>query len=68
MRALQNIDLAFVCMNLPWTMDINQAASAVRAFRPAVVYPYHHQGSDVARFKELVGADLGIEVRLRAWY
>lgn len=68
MRALQNIDAAFVCMNLPYTMTVQQAASAVRAFRPKVVYPYHYQGSDVALFKKLVGADLGIEVRLRKWY
>ena len=68
MRALRNIDLAFVCMNLPFTMDINQAASAVREFRPKAVYPYHYSGSDVNKFKQLVGQDLGIEVRLRKWY
>jgi L-ascorbate metabolism protein UlaG (beta-lactamase superfamily) len=68
MRALKNIDLAFVCMNLPFTMDINQAASAVREFRPKAVYPYHYSSSDVNKFKQLVGKDLGIEVRLRKWY
>lgn len=68
MLALKNIDVAFLCMNLPYTMDVEQAARAVRAFRPKVVYPYHYRGSDLARFKELVGGDSGIEVRLRDWY
>ncbi len=68
MLALRNIDVAFVCMNLPYTMDAEQAARAVRAFKPKVVYPYHYRGSDTSKFKELVGADAGIEVRLRDWY
>ena len=68
MRSLKNIDVAFVCMNLPYTMTVEQAASAVRDFRPKIVYPYHYRGSDVAKFKELVGSDLGIDVRLRDWY
>lgn len=41
MRNLTDIDVAFVCMNLPYTMDINQAASAVLDFKPSIVYPYH---------------------------
>jgi L-ascorbate metabolism protein UlaG (beta-lactamase superfamily) len=73
MRALKNIDVAFVCMNLPYTMDINQAASAVLAFKPKVVYPYHYRGSgglsDVEQFKKLVnGKNTNIEVRLAEWY
>jgi L-ascorbate metabolism protein UlaG (beta-lactamase superfamily) len=58
-------------MNLPFTMSVNNAASAVREFRPRVVYPYHYSGyqdSDIARFKQMVGTDLGVEVRLRKWY
>ena len=66
MRALKNIDVAFVCFNLPYTMTENQAASAVNAFRPAIVYPYHYRGSDLALFTSLV--DDGIEVREGAWY
>ena len=70
MRGLHNIDVAFLPMNLPFTMTVTNAASAVREFRPAVVYPYHYAGSgstpgDVNVFKQLVGQDLGIEVRLR---
>jgi L-ascorbate metabolism protein UlaG (beta-lactamase superfamily) len=68
MRALKNIDVAFVCMNLPYTMTVEQAASAVREFKPKIVYPYHYRGSDTEKFKQLVGADSGVEVRLRDWY
>jgi L-ascorbate metabolism protein UlaG (beta-lactamase superfamily) len=67
MKALRNIDVAFVCMNLPYTMTPQEAAEAVRAFHPAVVYPYHYMGSDLAVFsKALEGS--GVEVRLRNWY
>ena len=66
MRALKNIDVAFVCMNLPYTMTPEQAADAVREFKPKVVYPYHYRGSDTAQFKKLVGD--ASEVRLRDWY
>jgi L-ascorbate metabolism protein UlaG (beta-lactamase superfamily) len=73
MRELKNIDVAFVCMNLPYTMDISQAASAVIQFRPRIVYPYHYRGkeglSDTKAFAELVNkGDAEIEVRLRDWY
>jgi L-ascorbate metabolism protein UlaG (beta-lactamase superfamily) len=73
MRALKNIDVAFVCMNLPYTMTVNEAADAVLAFKPKIVYPYHYRGkdglSDVNEFKKLVEAgNKNIEVRLRNWY
>jgi L-ascorbate metabolism protein UlaG (beta-lactamase superfamily) len=73
MRQLKNIDAAFICMNLPYTMDINQAADAVLEFRPKIVYPYHYRGqgglSDVNAFKKLVNdKDKNIEVRLLKWY
>jgi len=45
-----------------------EAASAVREFRPKIVYPYHYRGSDVEKFKNLVGVDVGVEVRLHDWY
>ena len=66
MRALKNIDVAFLCMNLPYTMDVAAAAKAVQAFKPKVVYPYHSRGQDTAKFKALVGD--AAEVRLRNWY
>jgi L-ascorbate metabolism protein UlaG (beta-lactamase superfamily) len=65
MRALTDIDIAFVPMNLPYTMDVTQAASAVNEFRPAYVYPYHYKGSDMAAFAAAVD---GPEVRDGAWY
>jgi L-ascorbate metabolism protein UlaG (beta-lactamase superfamily) len=73
MRALKDIDVAFICMNLPYTMDINEASQAVLDFKPKVVYPYHYRGqnglSDVEGFKKLVNdKNKNIEVRLRNWY
>jgi L-ascorbate metabolism protein UlaG (beta-lactamase superfamily) len=67
MRALKNIDVAFVCMNLPYTMPPEEAADAVKAFHPKIVIPYHYRGSDLAVFKKgLEGT--GIEVRLLDLY
>jgi len=66
MRALEGIDVAFVCFNLPYTMTEEQAASAVREFRPHIVYPYHFRGSDVNEFARLVGN--ASEVRILQWY
>lgn len=73
-RALQNIDVAFLCIN-SFTMSVTDAVNSVRAFRPKVVYPYHYRNSvnppsyaDLIDFKRRVGQDLGIEVRLRKWY
>jgi L-ascorbate metabolism protein UlaG (beta-lactamase superfamily) len=73
MRNLKDIDVAFVCMNLPYTMNIEQASSAVLEFKPKIVYPYHYRGnpdmSDTEAFKKLVNdKDPDIEVRLRNWY
>jgi L-ascorbate metabolism protein UlaG (beta-lactamase superfamily) len=67
MRALKNIDVAFVCMNLPYTMPPEEAAEAVKAFHPKVAIPYHYRGSDLSVFqKGLEGT--GIEVRVLEWY
>ncbi|MES2427592.1 MAG: MBL fold metallo-hydrolase [Bacteroidota bacterium] len=69
MRNLKGIDIAFVCMNLPYTMDVKTAASAVIAFKPKVIYPYHYRGQDVNEFKSIVNAgDKNIDVRLKNWY
>ena len=72
MRALTNIDVAFLAMNRPYTMYVTQAVSAVRAFRPKVVYPYHYQPSspatDLNYFKQEVMTNPGVEVRIRKWY
>jgi len=73
MRALHDIDKAFVCMNLPYTMTEERAASAVLAFKPKQVYPYHYRGrpnvSDVAKFKTLIASgNSDIEVIQLDWY
>ncbi|MEO9868891.1 MBL fold metallo-hydrolase [Ekhidna sp.] len=73
MRNLRKIDVAFICMNLPYTMDINQAASAVIEFKPSIVYPYHYRGkgglSDINSFKNQVeSSGITTEVRLKNWY
>lgn len=66
MLAMTDIAVAFLPMNLPYTMTVEQAAEAVNAFKPAVVYPYHYSDSDLAAFEAAV--EDGVEVRLRNWY
>ncbi len=67
MRALKNIDVAFVPMNMPNAMPPEEAADAVKVFKPKVVYPFHYRQSDTKLFaKALEGT--GIDVRLRNWY
>ena len=73
MRALTGIDVAFLSMNQPYTMTVNEATNAVTAFRPKVVYPYHYRDQSGATtnaffFKQQLSLALGIEVRLRKWY
>ena len=67
MRALKSIDVAFIPMNLPFTMTPADAADAVKAFHPAVVYPYHYRGQDTKIFAAALEGT-GIDVRLRDWY
>jgi len=68
--ALKNIDVAFVCMNLPYTMTTDEAADFVKSFHPKVVIPYHYRSMpamDLNAFKaKLEGTK--IEVRLLDWY
>ena len=69
---LKDIDYAFICMNLPYTMTEDQAASAVLEFKPKVVMPYHYRGtgglSDIAKFKNKVEKDGNIQVVELDWY
>jgi L-ascorbate metabolism protein UlaG (beta-lactamase superfamily) len=67
MKALKNIDVAFVPMNLPYTMPPNEAADCVKAFKPKMVYPYHYMGSDLKAFEDALKGS-GVEVRVRDWY
>ena len=66
MAALTGIDIAFLPMNQPYTMTPEQAAEAVKAFKPKVVYPYHYKGTDPQKFADLVGN--AADVRVRDWY
>jgi L-ascorbate metabolism protein UlaG (beta-lactamase superfamily) len=69
MRALKDIYIAFVPMNLPYTMDETQASSAVAEFKPAFVYPYHYQGSDTQAFVDKVKAAApDTQVVMGEWY
>ncbi|MCW1952666.1 MAG: MBL fold metallo-hydrolase [Flavobacteriia bacterium] len=73
MRALKDIDMAFVCMNLPYTMTETAAASGVLEFAPKAVYPYHYRGkpnvSDVALFKSMIQkGNSEIQVIQLDWY
>jgi L-ascorbate metabolism protein UlaG (beta-lactamase superfamily) len=67
MRALKGIDIAFVPMNLPYTMPPSEAAECVKAFKPKVVYPYHYRGQNPEEFKAAL-KDVPVEVRLLNWY
>jgi L-ascorbate metabolism protein UlaG (beta-lactamase superfamily) len=70
MKELKNIDVAFVCMNLPYTMTPEEAADAVKAFHPGIVIPYHYSANpptDLNVFKSKLDGS-NIEVRLLDWY
>jgi L-ascorbate metabolism protein UlaG (beta-lactamase superfamily) len=67
MKALRNIDIAFVCMNLPYTMPPVEAGSCIAAFQPKIVYPYHYRGSDPSEVRRALEGK-PVEVRLRKWY
>jgi L-ascorbate metabolism protein UlaG (beta-lactamase superfamily) len=73
MRSLKGIDVAFLPMNLPYTMTVDKAADAIRQFKPKVVYPYHYRNgdrtkADLEKLKTLVGQQSGTEVMIRDWY
>jgi L-ascorbate metabolism protein UlaG (beta-lactamase superfamily) len=65
MKELKAIDVAFLPMNLPYTMTPEMAADAAKSFKPKILYPYHFGTSDTARIVELLKGDKGIEVRIR---
>ncbi|MCR4439910.1 MAG: MBL fold metallo-hydrolase [bacterium] len=65
MQELGDITIAFLPMNLPYTMTPEMAANAARMVRPKILYPYHYGNSDVQRLVELLREEKGIEVRIR---
>lgn len=67
MKNLKQIDVAFMTMNLPYTMPPIEAAECVKAFKPKIVYPYHYRNSKLEEFTSALKG-LPIEVRVRNWY
>jgi L-ascorbate metabolism protein UlaG (beta-lactamase superfamily) len=67
MKALKNIDVAFIPMNLPFTMPPAEAVECARAFMPKLAIPYHYQGQNPQEFQTALKGS-GIEVRLLKWY
>ncbi|MCI0499016.1 MAG: MBL fold metallo-hydrolase [Planctomycetales bacterium] len=65
MKALKEIDIAFLPMNLPYTMTPGMAADAAKVFKPKVLYPYHYGQTDVNELRKLMGDVGGIEIRIR---
>jgi L-ascorbate metabolism protein UlaG (beta-lactamase superfamily) len=66
-KALKDIDVAFIPMNLPYTMTPADAAACAREFKPKIAIPYHYQGQKPEEFRAAL-AGSGIEVRLLNWY
>jgi L-ascorbate metabolism protein UlaG (beta-lactamase superfamily) len=65
MKSLKDIDVAFLPMNLPYTMTPEMVADAARSFRPKILYPYHYGETDTSKIVQLLAADKDIEVRIR---
>jgi L-ascorbate metabolism protein UlaG (beta-lactamase superfamily) len=65
MKALKEIDIAFLPMNLPYTMTPEMVADAVKVFQPRILYPYHYGDTDPTKLVELLKSEPGIEVRVR---
>ncbi len=64
-KALKNIDIAFLPMNLPYTMTPEQVADVAKAMQPKILYPYHYGNTDTSKLVELLKGEKGIEVRIR---
>jgi L-ascorbate metabolism protein UlaG (beta-lactamase superfamily) len=65
MASLEKIDIAFLPINLPYTMPPSEAADAARMFKPRILYPYHQGTSDPQEVKDLLADLEGTEVRVR---
>jgi L-ascorbate metabolism protein UlaG (beta-lactamase superfamily) len=65
MRALEGIDVAFLPMNMPFTMTPENVADAAKAFQPKILYPYHYGSTDTSELEALLSEEQGIEVRVR---
>jgi L-ascorbate metabolism protein UlaG (beta-lactamase superfamily) len=65
MKSLKNIQIAFLPMNLPYTMTPEMVADAAKAFRPQILYPYHYGNTDTKKLINLLKDEKDIEVRIR---
>ena len=65
MKKLLGIDIAFLPMNLPYTMTPEMVADATKTFRPKILYPYHFGKTDTAKIIDLLTGEKDIEVRIR---
>ena len=65
MKVLKDIDIAFLPMNLPYTMTPEMVADAAGAFQPKILYPYHYGETDVQKLVDLLRDEKNIEVRIR---
>lgn len=65
MKSLKNVDIAFLPMNLPYTMTPEMVAEAVKAFKPKILYPYHFGETDTSKVVNLLRGTPEIEVRIR---
>jgi L-ascorbate metabolism protein UlaG (beta-lactamase superfamily) len=65
MKGLKNIDIAFLPMNLPYTMTPEMVADAAKAFRPKILYPYHYGKTDTGIIVDLMKDEKGIDTRIR---
>ncbi len=65
MKSLKKIDVAFLPMNLPYTMTPEMVADAAKAFRPRILYPYHYGETDPEKLVRLLQTEKDIEVRIR---
>jgi L-ascorbate metabolism protein UlaG (beta-lactamase superfamily) len=65
MKSLKGIDIAFLPMNLPYTMTPEMVADAAQAFRPKILYPYHCGDTDTSALEKLMRGTKDVEIRLR---
>lgn len=65
MKALKGIDIAFLPMNLPYTMTPEMVADAAKAFKPRILYPYHYGETDISKIIDLMSDEKDVEVRIR---
>jgi len=65
MKSLEKINMAFLPMNLPYTMTPEMAASAAKMFKPIILYPYHYGETDVSKLVNLLKEEKEIEIRIR---